>query len=270
MKRSLLLGCISLFVVAVFAQEDPVLMRVNGREVLRSEFENAYRRYAERSNAQLSPKEYAALFAQSKLKVEAARAAGLDTTAVFRKQHEKRRTELVESYLIDKQVMDSCARVLYQKMGLKARNGRVQVMQIFKRLPQTVTSRHLEEEKARMDSIYRVIQNQPDLNFNRLVEIYSDDKQSRWIEGLETTSEFEDVAFSLAKAAVSQPFFTPEGIHILKVIDREEAFAYENVSGRLIERLRRKEVLDRGTAAMLDRLKSHGSIPRIRQQWKNC
>ena len=261
MKRSLLLGCISLFVVAVFAQEDPVLMRVNGREVLRSEFENAYRRYAERSNAQLSPKEYAALFAQSKLKVEAARAAGLDTTTVFRKQHEKRRTELVESYLIDKQVMDSCARVLYQKMGLKARNGRVQVMQIFKRLPQTVTSRHLEEEKVRMDSIYRVIQNQPDVNFNHLVEIYSDDKQSRWIEGLETTSEFEDVAFSLAKGAVSQPLFTPEGIHILKVIDREEAFAYENVSGRLIERLRRKEVLDRGTAAMLDRLKKSWQNP---------
>ena len=109
MKRSLLLGCISLFVVAVFAQEDPVLMRVNGREVLRSEFENAYRRYVERSNARLSPKEYAALFAQSKLKVEAARAAGLDTTTVFRKQHEKCWTELVESYLIDKQVMETIA-----------------------------------------------------------------------------------------------------------------------------------------------------------------
>ena len=68
MKRSLLLGCISLFVVAVFAQEDPVLIRVNGREILRSEFEYAYRRYAERSNARLSSKEYAALFAQSKLK----------------------------------------------------------------------------------------------------------------------------------------------------------------------------------------------------------
>ena len=37
MKRSLLLGCISLFVVAVFAQEDPVLIRVNGREILRSD-----------------------------------------------------------------------------------------------------------------------------------------------------------------------------------------------------------------------------------------
>ena len=255
MKRSLLLGCISLFVVAVFAQEDPVLMRVNGREILRSEFEYAYRRYAERSNARLSSKEYAALFAQSKLKVEAARAAGLDTTSVFRKQQEKCRTELVESYLIDRQVMDSCARAIYQKMGLKARSGRVQVMQIFKRLPQTITSRHLEEEKTRMDSIYRMIQNQPDLNFNRLVEIYSDDKQSRWIECLETTSEFENVAFSLAKGMASQPFFTPEGIHILKVMDREETAAYENVSARLMERLRRKEILDKGTGAVLERLK---------------
>ena len=237
MKRSLLLGCISLFVVAVFAQEDPVLMRVNGREILRSEFEYAYRRYAERSNARLSSKEYAALFAQSKLKVEAARAAGLDTTSIFRKQQEKCRTELVESYLIDRQVMDSCARAIYQKMGLKARSGRVQVMQIFKRLPQTITSRHLEEEKTRMDSIY------------------SDDKQSRWIECLETTSEFENVAFSLAKGMASQPFFTPEGIHILKVMDREETAAYENVSARLMERLRRKEILDKGTGAVLERLK---------------
>ena len=93
------------------------------------------------------------------------------------------------------------------------------------------------------------------MNYFRLGEIYSDDKQRRWIDCLETTSEFEDVAFSLAKGTVSQPFFTPEGIHILKVIDREEAFAYEDVSGRLIERLRRKEILDKGTAAMLDRLK---------------
>lgn len=121
-----------------------------------------------------------------------------------------------------------------------------------------------------MDSIYQAIQNQPDLNFNRLVEIYSDDKQSRWIECLETTSEFENVAFSLAKGMASQPFFTPEGIHILKVMDREETAAYENVSARLMERLRRKEILDKGTGAVLERLKKHGSMLPIRRQWKNC
>ena len=57
MKRNLLLGCISLFVVAVFAQEDPVLMRVNGREILRSEFEYAYRRYACLLYASPSPRD---------------------------------------------------------------------------------------------------------------------------------------------------------------------------------------------------------------------
>ena len=160
MKRGLLVAWFWFFGISVFAQEDPVLMRVNGKDILRSEFEYSYRHRTGNADAKLSPKEYAELFAQSKLKVEAAKVAGLDTTTMFRKQHEKCWTELVESYLIDKQVMDSCARVLYQKMGLKARSGRVQVMQIFKRLPQTVTSRHLEEEKARMDSIYRVIQNQ--------------------------------------------------------------------------------------------------------------
>ncbi len=121
-EKKLLLGCISLFVVAVFAQEDPVLMRVNGKRVLRSEFENAYRRYAERSNAGFHQR-ICGTFRSIKVEGGSGQAAGLDTTTVFRKQHEKRRTELVESYLIDKQVMDSCARVLYQNMGLKARNG---------------------------------------------------------------------------------------------------------------------------------------------------
>lgn len=64
--------------------------------------------------------------------------------------------------------------------------------------------------------------------------------------------------------------FTPEGIHILKVMDREETAAYENVSARLMERLRRKEILDKGTGAVLERLKKHGSMLPIRRQWKNC
>ena len=39
MKRNLLLGWISLFGVLAFAQEDPVVMRINGKEIPRSEFE---------------------------------------------------------------------------------------------------------------------------------------------------------------------------------------------------------------------------------------
>ena len=130
----------------------------------------------------------------------------------------------MEDCLVDKQTVDSCVRVSYQKMALKARTGQVQVMQIFKYLPQTITSRHLEEEKARMDSIYQAIRNQPGLDFSALVECYSDDRQSRWIGGLQTTVEFENIAFALSKGEISEPFFTPAGIHILKVMDRKELY----------------------------------------------
>ena len=255
MKRSLLLGCVCLFGILVFAQEDPVLMRVNGRDISRSEFEYSYRHNAVGEDGNLSPKEYAVLFARSMQKVEAAKAAGLDTTSTFRKQQEAVRARLINSYLIDKPTMDSCVRDQYQNMGLEAHPGQVQVMQIFKYLPQTITSRHLEEQKIRMDSIYWTIQNQPGLDFSRLVERYSDDKQSRWIESLQTTTEFENVAFALSKGEISQPFFTPEGIHILKVIDRKDMPAYEEVSNKLTERMRNREILDKATEKVVERLK---------------
>ena len=255
MKRNLLLGWISLFGVLAFAQEDPVVMRINGKDIPRSEFEYSYRRHADGNGMKLSPKEYAEFFIQSKLKVEAARAAGLDTTSAFRKQQEAYRTNLLRSYLLDDQEMDGNARILYQKMKENVRGGQVQIQQIYKYLPQTITSRHLQEEQARMDSIYQVIQNQPGVDFARLVEMYSEDKRSMWLERLQTTSEFENVAFSLSTGEISHPFFTPEGLHIIKVIDRKENPSYGEVYEKLAERLIRKEGVDKATETIVERLK---------------
>ena len=255
MKRCLLPLCACLFGILAFAQEDPVLMRVNGRGVSRSEFEYSYHHYRAGGGRDLSPKEYALLFSQAIQKVEAAKAIRLDTTAAFRKQHEENRIKLMEDCLVDKQTVDSCVRVSYQKMALKARTGQVQVMQIFKYLPQTITSRHLEEEKARMDSIYQAIRNQPGLDFSALVECYSDDRQSRWIGGLQTTVEFENIAFALSKGEISEPFFTPAGIHILKVMDRKELPVYEDVVDGIVQRILHKEIRNQGIGKVIERLK---------------
>lgn len=264
MKRFLLIGSICCFCLSVFAQDnkqdDPVLMRVNGKDISRSEFEYSYRRHVananerlpskeqstkEVSSKELSPKEYAELFALSKLKVQAAETAGLDTTAAFRNEHEANRAKLLTTCLTDNQAMDSAARLLYQKKASNGRGGcQVQVMQIFKYLPQTITSRHLEETKTKMDSLYQAAVNLPDSDFSRLVEQYSDDKRSRWIECLQTTPDFENVAFSLSKGETSQPFFTPEGIYILRVIDRKELLPYEELREQLMGQLNSTEQLN--------------------------
>ena len=56
MKRNLLLGWISLFGVLAFAQEDSVVMRINGKEIPRSEFECSYRRHTDGNGTKLSPR----------------------------------------------------------------------------------------------------------------------------------------------------------------------------------------------------------------------
>lgn len=258
MKRSLLLGWVCALGITLFAQEDPILMRINGKEVPRSEFEYFYQLHCEGANVKLSPKDYAEIFINRKLKVAAARIVGLDTLSSFRKAQEAYRTELLKSYLTDERVTDSCARVSYNKMKTNARGGEVQVMQIFKYLPQNITPSRLRADQARMDSLYQVIKNEAGVNkdFSLLVDQFSDDKQCRWIKYLQTTSEFEDVAFSLTKGEVSQPFLTPAGIHILKVVDRREKPSFETVRDELTERMNRGETgMDKGTEILVERLK---------------
>lgn len=256
MKRSLFVGLVCFLGGVAFAQEDVVLMQLNGKQLSKSEFEDSYHRYTHYSKADLSPKEYAEFFIQSKLKVEAAREAGLDTTSAFRKQQSMHRSELLESSLIDRQAADSCARVWYQQMSLKPSEEQVQVLQIFKYLPQTITSRHLEREKSRMDSLYQAIKNQPDVEFSHWVNLFSEDKRSRWVESFQTTSEFENIAFSLAKDEVSQPFFTPEGLYILKVVDRKTMPGCEN----FVQRMRHAGMYDKTTEASV--------VERLKKEWQ--
>lgn len=94
--------------------------------------------------------------------------------------------------------------------------------------------------------------------------MYSEDKRSMWLERLQTTSEFENVAFSLSTGEISHPFFTPEGLHIIKVIDRKENPSYGEVYEKLAERLIRKEGVDKATETIVERLKETGNMLPIR------
>ena len=255
MRRSLLLGWGCVCGMMLFAQEDPVLMRINGTEVSRSEFEYFYHRHTSNSGMKTTPDSYVELFVNQKLKAAAARAAGLDTVSAFRKQQNVFRSSFLKSYLTDERLTDSCARAYYNKVKTNGHSGQVQIMQIFKSLPQTITSRCLEAERTRMDSIYQVINSQSGIDFSHLVEQLSDDKRCVWLESLQSTSELEDIAFSLSKGEVSKPFLTPAGIHIVKVVDQKAHPSYEESADKLSEKVKRVWGLDKGTEGIVEKLK---------------
>lgn len=107
-------------------------MRVNGKDVLRSEFEYYYNKDAASfASGYVAPEKYAERFADFKLKVSAAETAGLDTALSFREKVENYRNRLIKSYLTDTAVIENEARRLYDKMKAGHHAGRIRVSHIL-------------------------------------------------------------------------------------------------------------------------------------------
>ena len=94
--------------------EDPVLMTINGKEILRSEFEYAFNKNRGNvSDSAMTAKEYLQLYIDFKLKVAEAEALKLDTLASFKEEYAKDRSQLAEGYLTDPDYVDNEAYKIY-------------------------------------------------------------------------------------------------------------------------------------------------------------
>ena len=114
--------------------------------------------------------------------------------------------------------------------------GRALVSHIFKYIPQNVSAWRLHEIEAQMDSLYQLLKDGK-VQFDECVNRFSEDKGTFWVTPLQMPVEFEEVVFNLPVGKVSNPFFTPQGIHIVKVLEYQKQFDSEKVRQGLEERL---------------------------------
>lgn len=138
--------------------------------------------------------------------------------------------------------------------------GKVLVAHIFKYLPQDASKEKQDQAAVQMDSIYQALLGGAD--FAGLAKTYSDDKGSAarggelpWFGFRQTLKEFEDVAFALKKGELSKPFHSPNGIHIVKLIDRKELEPFEEKKDEILRRLSRQGRGDKGVDALVAQLK---------------
>ena len=117
-----------------------------------------------------------------------ARAAGLDTTGFSQAQKLIGQICRVTLFWMIRNGWQ-CPYSISEDEG-NVRGGQGEIRQIYKYLPQTITSRHLQENELMDSGFIQVIQN-PAGEFARLVDRFSDDKRCRWMKVLRTTSEFE-------------------------------------------------------------------------------
>ena len=254
---SLLLGVCAATAVAQTAGDDPVLMSINGRDVLRSEFEHIYNKNkALEGVEQKTMDEYVSLFVDFKLKVAAAESEGLDTTQAFRDELAGYRRNLAKSYLTDEAVLERQARDYYDRACREGRARRVRLMQVFCALSPNASAAEQRAVSERLDSVWNVVQGDTALaTFEACVERVSADGKATWVRWGQTTEDFENRVLTLRPGQMTAPFATAGGMHIVRVLEREEAPAFEKVRDELVRRVEHSSPLNPGVRARVEQLK---------------
>lgn len=262
MKRLLLFCCSLCALGAVSAQgDDPVVMKINGKPVTRSEFEyNFNKNNGENVVEKKDVSEYVDLFVNYKLKVEAALDAHYDTLSSFKKEFTMYRDQQIRPYFVPEGAEEAETRKYYDQMKANiGPDGLVFPAHIMILLPQKATADFQAAAKARIDSIYNVLQGGGD--FEELARQYSEDKGSGarggalgWISRGQTVKEFENAAFALKKGEMSQPVLSPVGYHIILMKDRKDLEPYEQLRPQILHYLEQRGLKDRVAAMTIDSL----------------
>lgn len=259
MKKILFFLYLSGLACATMAQADPVLMRIDGKPVLKSEFEyNFNKNKNEIVQGKKSAKEYLDLFISYKLKAQAAMDAKLDTAGSFRKEFYTYRNQLILPLLVPQTRMEEECRIYYDRMKENLQGKEIiQPAHIFLRVRQDAKDSERLAIKARMDSIYQALQDGAD--FADMAKKLSEDKASAakggvlpWIGPNQTLKEFEDTAYALNPGDISQPFLSTVGYHIIKLMGRKDLEPYEELKPNIAQYLESRGLKNRLAEQVLD------------------
>ena len=235
MKLKVLLGVMVLCGVVSFAQSsDPVLMRINGLPVTRSEFEYSYNKNnAEGVIDKKTINDYIPLFVAYKLKVEAAKDAKLDTLNSFQKEFAGYRDQQIRPAFITDEDVEAEAKKLYAETQQQIDNngGMLKLAHILILVPQHADSLTQLSAKNRIDSIYTALKKGAD--FAKLAKELSQDQGSAskggelsWIVKGQTLKEFEDAAWAMKDGEMSKPVKTAIGWHIILRKGHQNFYSY--------------------------------------------
>ena len=245
MKRVFLTLVMALSVLCVRAQEDKVLMTIDGKPVMLSEFQYIYEKNSqEAAGSQKSLDEYLDLFVNFKLKVTEAEHRGIDTTAAFIKELKGYRAQATPKYLTDNDALEALMRRTYEWQKVDRRVAHIAI-----ECPMSADSATVEQALARInDARERVTTGKkvvkgkgkkakttyaPKEDFKAVASEVSTDpsvKDSQgelgWISPFRFVYPFEKAVYTTPVGEVTEVFRSPYGFHIALV---EEERAHEEV-----------------------------------------
>lgn len=220
----------------IYGQSDPILMRINGQAITKSDFEYAYNKENSDIHSEKQPiDKFLESFIDFKLKIEEAKNLKLDNSQSFKKEYSRYLEEVQKPYITDSISPETVAKKIYDRLG-----ENIQISQIFIDFPnKKVLPKDTIKEYKKIISIRESAINGDESKFEELALKFSDDSLSRnssipgylgWKTSLMLDPRLEDAIYSTALDSISQPIRTDNGYYLIKVLDRRQDLGQINLS----------------------------------------
>ena len=235
MKKTILSIVLASASLLGIAQEDKVLMTINGEDIMASEFLYIYEKNnQETSLEKKTMDEYLDLFVNFKLKVTEAMAQGVDTTEAFKKELAGYRAQATPKYLQDNDAIDSLVVLSYNRMAKIRKASHIAVQ-----CPMDADSATVAAAEAKINELRervtvglpkevkkgrkKVTVCEPE-GFAEVAVLYSEEPSAKqtqgalgWIQPFRYVYSFEDAVYTTPVGEVTPVFRSPYGFHIAKV-----------------------------------------------------
>ncbi len=240
MKRILMSLAVLSLGLNLTAQEDKVLMTIDGQPVMASEFLYIYEKNNQESALeQKNMDEYLDLFINFKLKVHEAEANGIDTTEAFKKELSGYRAQATPKYMKDEAAIDSLVEMSYRRIAEDRRGAHIAIQ-----CPMTADDSTVEAALAQINTIRERVTTgvekkvkvkgkwkkvrEPEDFFAVALETSSDPSVQEnkgelgWITPFRYVYPFENAVYTTEIGEVTPVFRTAYGFHIALVEERRD------------------------------------------------
>lgn len=211
-----------------WAAKDPVVMKVNGEDVPKSEFEYLYHKNSQQQVEAQPLDEYIGMFELYKMKVADAKAEGLDTLPSFLNEMKTYRLDLAKPYLADSLFLSNLVDEAYS-------HSLEELDYYHIMFPKGRSVQENSDALAKADSVRNLLLNGAD--FEETARKYSTDRSSAsngghmgYMASGRLPYRFEHAAFRLKPGEISEIVESNAGYHIIKGAPARKARGSVNAS----------------------------------------
>lgn len=219
-----LLLLITLSISNSYAQsnQDTVLFKVDSEPVYTSEFLRVYNKNLDlvQDESQKDVDEYLTLFINYKLKLKEAKALGLNEKPSYKKELNTYKQQLLKNFITDNKVTDALVEEAYDRISYDVKANHILIKIDENAKPEDTLSAYNTILKLRdrtlkegFDVVRKEVHNGQ--------TIYGE--ELGYFSGFRMVYKFENVAFNTPVGAISQPFRTRFGYHIVNVQDKRKS-----------------------------------------------